>query len=78
MKKQAISTLLLAGILAFTGLIVIAGGSMGWQSESALPIHRGEFCREAMMEELGVPKEDIDQLKPRSVASPPSPLTGRE
>jgi len=40
---------------------------MGGQSESALPIHRSEFCREAMMEELGVPKEEIDQLKARSV-----------
>ena len=40
MKKQAISTLLLAGTLLFSGLIVIAGGSTGWQSESPLPIHR--------------------------------------
>ena len=67
MKKQAIRTLLLTGTLAFTGLIVIAGGSTGWQSESSLPIHRSEFCREAMMEELGVPKEDIDQLEAGSV-----------
>jgi len=67
MKKQAISILLLAGATTLSGLIVIAGGSMGWQSESPLPIHRSEFCREAMMEELGVPKEDIDQLKARSV-----------
>ncbi len=67
MKKQVISILLLAGAMTLSGLIVIAGGSMGWQSESALPIHRSEFCREAMMEELGVPKEEIDQLKARSV-----------
>jgi len=67
MEKQAISTLLLAGALLFSGLIVIAGGSTGWQSESPLPIHRSEFCREAMMEELGVPKKEIDKLKARSV-----------
>ena len=46
MKEQAISTLLLAGTLLFSGLIVIAGGSTGWQSENPLPIHRGEFRRE--------------------------------
>jgi hypothetical protein len=63
MKKQTISILVLAGVLLFSGLIVIAGGSMGWQSESPLPIHRSEFCREAMMEELGVPKKEIDKLK---------------
>jgi len=40
---------------------------MGCQSENSSSIHRSEFCREAMMEELGVPKEDIDQLKARSV-----------
>jgi len=73
MKKQAISISVLSGVLLFSGLIVIAGGSMGWQSESRLPIHRGEFCREAMMEELGVPKEDIDQLKARSVRATSGP-----
>jgi hypothetical protein len=67
MKKQAISISVLAGVLLFSGLIVIAGGSMGWQSENPLPIHRSEFCREAMMEELGVPKKEIDKLKARSV-----------
>ena len=46
MKEQAISTLLLAATLLFSGLIVIAGGSTGWQSESPLPIHRSKFRRE--------------------------------
>lgn len=27
-----------------------------------MPIHRGESCRDAMMENLGVPEEEIDQL----------------
>ena len=67
MEKQAISISVLSGVLLFSGLIVIAGGSTGWQGESPLPIHRSEFCREAMMEELGVPKEDIDQLEAGSV-----------
>jgi len=66
MKKQAISISVLAVALLFSGLIVIAGGSMGEHNESPLPIHRGEFCRDAMMEELGVPKKEIDKLKAKS------------
>jgi len=67
MKKQAISISVLSGVLLFSGPIVIAGESTGWQSESRLLIHRGEFCREAMIEELEVPKEEIDRLEAGSV-----------
>jgi hypothetical protein len=27
-----------------------------------MPIHRGEACRDAMMENLGMPEEEIAQL----------------
>ena len=53
MKKQVGNSFVLALVLLFAGPIVIAGGSMGWESESWLPIHRGEFCRDAMIDALG-------------------------
>jgi len=56
----------IAGILAmsllFSGVVVIAGGTMGSEDQSPLPIHQGESCRDAMMENLGVPEEEISQL----------------
>jgi hypothetical protein len=73
MKKKARSISVLAGVLLFSGLIVIAGGSMGWQGESALPIYPGEFCREAMTEELGALKEEIDQLRATSARATSGP-----
>ena len=56
---------LVAISLLFSGVAVVAGGTagtMGSTDQSPLPIHRGESCREAMMENLGVPEEEIDQL----------------
>lgn len=53
---------ILAMSLLFSGVIVIVGGTMGSEDQSLLPIHRGESCRDAMMEDLGVPEEEISQL----------------
>ncbi len=55
-------TAILAMSLLFSGVVVIAGGTMGADDQSPLPIHRGESCRDAMMESLGVPEEEITQL----------------
>lgn len=56
---------LVAISLLFSGVVVVAGGTrgmMGSDDQSRLPIHRGEACRDTMMENLGVPEEEIDQL----------------
>jgi len=55
-------TAILAMSLLFSGVVVIAGGTMGWEDKNPLPIHRGEACRDAMMENLGMPEEEIGQL----------------
>ncbi len=49
--------------LLFSGVVIIAGGTMGSEDQSRLPIHRGEFCRNAMMESSGVPEEEIDRIR---------------
>ena len=54
---------MLAISLLFSGVVVVAGGTMGAEDQSRLPIHRGEFCRDAMMESLGVSEEEIDRIK---------------
>ena len=61
MRIKAIGGMLAISLL-FSGVVVVAGGTMGAEDQSRLPIHRGEFCRDAMMESLGVPEEEIDQL----------------
>lgn len=68
MKSQTrvISTVL-AACLLFSGFVVIAGGSVGWEPDGRLPIHLGEFCRDAMMNALGVPKEELYQGEAKSV-----------
>lgn len=53
----------MTAVLLFSGLVVIAGGSVGWEENSPLPIHHGEDCRDEMMDGLGVPKEELDRLE---------------
>jgi len=53
---------ILAMSLLFSGVVVIAGGIIGASDGNPMPIHRGEACRDAMMENLGMPEEEIAQL----------------
>ena len=53
---------ILAMSLLFSGVVVIAGGIIGASDGNPMPIHRGEACRDAMMENLGMPEEEIGQL----------------
>ena len=61
MRTKALSAILAISLL-FSGVVVIAGGIMGSEDQSPFPIHRGEFCRDEMMENLGLPEEEIGQL----------------
>lgn len=53
---------LVAISLLVSGVVVVAGGTIGSDDQSRVPIHHGESCRDAMLDNLGVPKEEIDQL----------------
>ena len=55
-------TAILAMSLLFSGVVVIAGGIIGASDGNPMSIHRGEACRDAMMENLGMPEEEIAQL----------------
>ncbi len=61
----------MSAVLLFSGLVVIAGGSMGWDENSPLKIHHGEDCRDEMMDGLGVPREELDRLEGSSVGGSP-------
>jgi len=61
MMIKAIAGILVMSLL-FSGVVVIAGGTMGSDDRSPLPIHRGESCRDAMIDNLGLPEEEIGQL----------------
>ena len=61
---------ILALSLLFSGVIVIAGGTIGASDGNPMPIHRGESCRDAMMESLGLPEEEISQLERSSALAP--------
>jgi len=53
---------ILAMSLLFSGVVVIAGGIIGASDGNPMPIHHGESCRDEMMENLGMPEEEIGQL----------------
>ncbi len=53
---------ILAVSLLFSGVVVIAGGIIGASDGNPMPIHHGESCRAAMMDNMGLPEEEIDQL----------------
>ena len=61
MRTKTLGAILALSLL-FSGVIVIAGGTSGASDGNPIPIHRGESCREVMMENLGVPEEEIGQL----------------
>ena len=61
-KRTVMISGLMSAVLLFSGLVVIAGGSMGWDENSPLKIHHGEDCRDEMMDGLGVPREELDRL----------------
>jgi len=61
LRTKTLCAILVMSLL-FSGVVVIAGGIMGSDDRSPLPIHRGEFCRDAMMDNLGLPEEEIGQL----------------
>jgi len=68
MKSQTrVISAVLAASLLFSGFVVIAGGSVGWEPDGRLPIHLGEFFKDAMMDALGVPKEELYQGEAKSV-----------
>jgi len=66
LRSKALGAILAISLL-LSGVVVIAGGTMGWEDQSPLPIHRGESCRDAMMDNLGLPEEEIGQLAGNAV-----------
>ena len=61
LRTKTLGAILVMSLL-FRGVVVIAGGIMGSDDRSPLPLHRGESCRDAMMDNLGLPNEEIGQL----------------
>ncbi|HDL86726.1 MAG TPA: hypothetical protein ENH11_10470 [Candidatus Acetothermia bacterium] len=61
MRTKTLGAILAISLL-FSGVVVIAGGTIGANDGNLVPIHRGEACRDTMMENLGLPEEEIDQL----------------
>ena len=65
MREKTLGAILIISLL-FSGVVVVAGATKGADDQSPLPVHRGESCRDEMMDNLGLPEDEIRQLAERS------------